>query len=268
MQLFFDQMKIEMAKQTKEIISQIDEKLVPFTREIEQLKSENKYLKDKICSLERGNRANNLIIYGLKEIEQSSSELVKNLKEKISSDLDISLNLKDFNLARRIGNPNSKNKKERPVLVSFVNNWQKRDILKDKKKLKDIHISEDYPKEVLDKRRELHPKLLEERNNGNYAVLNYDKLIVNKNSSIINDPVEYGSNRCDICVIKHLDSEIDIERMQLECCKHGPQEVIEVGVAVVRVGSNTETGVVGRTVPRASQIPTDDWHFFIVNHPV
>ncbi|VVC98438.1 unnamed protein product [Leptidea sinapis] len=59
MQLFFDQMKIEMAKQTKEIISQIDEKLVPFTREIEQLKSENKYLKDKIFSLERGSRANN-----------------------------------------------------------------------------------------------------------------------------------------------------------------------------------------------------------------
>ncbi|CAH2108656.1 unnamed protein product [Euphydryas editha] len=123
MQLFFDQIKIEMANQTKQIISQIDEKLVPFTREIEQL---------------------------------------------------------DINIARRIGKINNNNGKERPVLVSFVNNWQKLDISKNRKKLKNINISEDYPKEVLEKRKELKPKLLEERKNGNYAVLNYDKLVVKK----------------------------------------------------------------------------------------
>ncbi|CAH2083737.1 unnamed protein product [Euphydryas editha] len=180
MQLFFDQIKIEMANQTKQIISQIDEKLVPFTREIEQLKSENKFLKEKISSLEKNSRTNNLIIYGLKENERSSSELVEILKDKIKSDLNILLDNRDINIARRIGKINNNNGKERPVLVSFVNNWQKLDISKNRKKLKNINISEDYPKEVLEKRKELKPKLLEERKNGNYAVLNYDKLVVKK----------------------------------------------------------------------------------------
>ncbi|VVC89581.1 unnamed protein product [Leptidea sinapis] len=38
LQTFLDQMKIEMANQTRDIISQIDEKLAPLKREIEDLK--------------------------------------------------------------------------------------------------------------------------------------------------------------------------------------------------------------------------------------
>ncbi|GBP04928.1 hypothetical protein EVAR_3810_1 [Eumeta japonica] len=47
-----------------------------------------------------------------------------------------------------------------------------------KKKLKNVYVSEDYPKEILDTRKKLQVKLEEQRKKGNYAFINYDKLIV------------------------------------------------------------------------------------------
>lgn len=79
----------------------------------------------------------------------------------------------------RISEIDTKNEKVRPILISFVNNWKKSDIMKNKHKLKNnVFASEDYPKEILNKRKELLPKLIEERKKGNYAVINYDKLII------------------------------------------------------------------------------------------
>ncbi|XP_061725389.1 uncharacterized protein LOC133531275 [Cydia pomonella] len=47
-----------------------------------------------------------------------------------------------------------------------------------KKKLKNAYAAEDYPKEVLDRRRELYSKLEEEREKGKYAFIKYDKLVI------------------------------------------------------------------------------------------
>lgn len=177
LQDFFDKMKLEMQNQTKEILSKMDEKLVPFTCEIEELKSENKKLREKLCSLEKNKRQNNIIIFGLKENEQSLSDLMELIKAKISSDLNIPLENRDINTIYRIGNKNTSNK-DRPILVTFVNGWKKTEIMRNRNKLKDVYATEDYPKEVLDKRKELQEKLVEERKKGNFAVIKYDKLIV------------------------------------------------------------------------------------------
>lgn len=178
LQALFNQMKIEMSNQTKEIISQIDQKLVPFTQEIEKLKLENECLKEKVAYLEKNNRANNIIIYGLKETEQSTTDLLEVTTEKIKTDLNICLEDRDINAVRRIGKKDSKNEKARPVMISFVNEWKKNDIMRQKKKLKDINIAEDFPKEVLVKRKELQEQLVEERKKGNFAIIKYDKLII------------------------------------------------------------------------------------------
>lgn len=178
LQTLFNQMKTEMANQTRDIISQMDQKLVPFTQEIQELKEENRNLKEKVKYLERYQRANNIIIYGQKELEQTTTDLMESIIKKIKTDLDISLSCNDINMIRRIGKKDRESVKNRPILVSFVNNWKKSEIIKNKKKLKDVHISEDFPKEVLDKRKELQTKMIEERNKGNYAVINYDKLII------------------------------------------------------------------------------------------
>lgn len=52
--------------------------------------------------------------------------------------------------------------------------------MKTKRHLKQIYATEDFPKNVLEKRRELKPKLAEERAKGNPAYLKYDQLIVNE----------------------------------------------------------------------------------------
>lgn len=168
-----------MSNQTKEILAQIDEKLTPFAREIQELRSENDTLREKISYLEKHKRINNLILYGMKEKENSFDNLIDMVKKKFNDDLNISVENSDINSIYRIGKNDKNNGKPRPILITFVNNWKKNDIMKNKKKLKDeIYASEDYPIEVLNKRKELLPKLEEERKKGNYAFINYDKLVV------------------------------------------------------------------------------------------
>ncbi|GBP27338.1 hypothetical protein EVAR_18811_1 [Eumeta japonica] len=55
--------------------------------------------------------------------------------------------------------------------------------MKNKKKLKEIYITEDYSKETLEKRKALKPQLIEERKKGNFAYIKYDQLIVKKNTN-------------------------------------------------------------------------------------
>lgn len=55
---------------------------------------------------------------------------------------------------------------------------EKREIMRNKKNLKEFYFTEDYSKEVLEKRKMLQGELAEDRKNGNIAYLKYDKLIV------------------------------------------------------------------------------------------
>lgn len=178
----FNKMKIEMQNQTKEIISQMDEKLVSFTREIEDLKSENQKLKERINNIEKNKRFNNIIVFGLRENEQSPTDLMEITKKKITTDLKISLENRDINSIYRLGKKNA-SEKGRPILISLVNGWKKTEIMRNKNKLKDVYATEDYPKEILEKRKELQEKLIEERKKGNFAVLKYDKLIIKEGTS-------------------------------------------------------------------------------------
>lgn len=179
LQKLFDQVKLEMANQTKEIIAQLDEKLQPFTREIQDLKLENEKLKEKIYYLEKHQRINNLVLYGIEESEKSIHTLTEIVKKKFKDDLNILVEDRDINMIYRIGKIDKNNTKARPIMVSFVNNWKKSDIMKNKNKLKNnVYASEDYPKEILNKRKELLPRLIEEKKKGNYVMMNYDKLII------------------------------------------------------------------------------------------
>ncbi|GBP12045.1 Putative uncharacterized transposon-derived protein F52C9.6 [Eumeta japonica] len=54
--------------------------------------------------------------------------------------------------------------------------------MKVRKNFKDIYITEDYTKEVLEKRKLLQTRLKEERMKGNFAYLKYDKLVVKENN--------------------------------------------------------------------------------------
>ncbi|CAB3233449.1 unnamed protein product [Arctia plantaginis] len=117
------------------------------------------------------------------EEEKSSYELIQKLKETFSRDLNINIEEYEVNKIHRLGNKERASNKPRPVLCSFINNWKKNEIIKNKRNLKTIYINEDYPKEVLERRRELQAELVEERKKGNTAYLKYVELIVKENNT-------------------------------------------------------------------------------------
>ncbi|KAF9418052.1 hypothetical protein HW555_005036 [Spodoptera exigua] len=122
------------------------------------------------------------LIYGLKEGEKSTTELINYTKQKFQEELDITLGDYDINRIYRIGKITNKGR-PRPTLLSFTNGWKKSEIIKNKKKSKVLYIADDYSKETLEKRKALLPKLKEERNKGNIAYLKYDELIIKENST-------------------------------------------------------------------------------------
>ncbi|XP_013145874.1 PREDICTED: uncharacterized protein LOC106109023 [Papilio polytes] len=184
-QLLFEEMKIEMQRQTIElresitnsIMDRMDEKLTPIIAENKKLKQKINTLEKEVEYLKREKKGNNLVIFGIEEGEKSISELFDNFKKILKDNINIDLQQREINKLYRLG----KNKiahKPRPILCSFINKWKKEEILKNKRNLKEIHVSEDYTKEVLEKRKALMPKLNEEKKKGNIAFIKYDQLIV------------------------------------------------------------------------------------------
>lgn len=175
-QMLFDKMKNEMEKQTNTIFEKINKQLEPLIEDNKIMKNKIEILEKKIEYLENEKRKNNILFFGLEEKEKSSSELFQTVQDIIKEDLGITLEPNDVSKIHRIGV--NKENKIRPVLIVFANNWKRSEILKIKKSLKEVYVTEDFPKEVLEKRRELKPKLIEERAKGNYAYIKYDQLIV------------------------------------------------------------------------------------------
>ncbi|KAL4712349.1 hypothetical protein ACJJTC_001510 [Scirpophaga incertulas] len=67
----------------------------------------------------------------------------------------------------------------RPVLISLTLNWRKLEILKNKKSFpENIYVTEDFPKDVLTKRKDLKKIAEEEKAKGNVAYIHYDKIII------------------------------------------------------------------------------------------
>lgn len=175
-QMLFDKMKIEMEKQTIIIFEKMNEKLEPLIEDNKIMKIKIEKLEQKIEYLEREKKKNNILFFGLEEKEKSSLELFQTVQEIIKEDLKIILEPNDISNIHRIGI--EKENKIRPVLIVFANVWKRSQILKTKRNLKEVYVTVDFPKEVLEKRRELRPKLIEERAKGNFAYIKYDQLIV------------------------------------------------------------------------------------------
>lgn len=189
-QILFEKMKLEMQNQTAElkdsittcIMDKMEEKLSPLMEENKKLKSKIEKLENEIEFLKRKEKDNNIIVFGLEEKETTSSELLQNLKITLKQEINIDTEDYEINKLYRLGHKNRESNKPRPILCSFISNWKKKEILRNKKNLKTIQISEDYSKEVLEKRKILQAQLAEERKKGNIAFLKYDKLVVKENT--------------------------------------------------------------------------------------
>ncbi|KAI5634268.1 hypothetical protein NE865_13025 [Phthorimaea operculella] len=152
-----------------------------LTTENQTMRKEIKVMKEKFTKMDREIRANNLILHGIPETEKNTAELQKILLDTLNI-ISKKVNTEtwdkwEFNKFYRLGKKIEN--KNRPILVSVTTNWRKFEILKNNKLFPDgIYATEDHPKEVLAKRRELAIKLKEELDKGNTAYIKYDRLVV------------------------------------------------------------------------------------------
>lgn len=176
-----EEFRMQTTTLTSDMIKTIEEKLKPLVEENEKLHIEVTTLKKKVQSLEKEVRKNNVILHGIEESEKNNTELLQ-------------LVLDTFNIARknnameefdkweisnvqRLGK--KQDKKRRPILVKLTLGWRKIDILRNNKSFpENAYVTEDFPKEILQIRKELKQKQQEETKKGNVAFIRYDKIII------------------------------------------------------------------------------------------
>lgn len=169
-------------KVTHNISRMFEEKFLVLEKNQEKLKEIVENQEKRIHTIERQARKNNLVFFGIEENEKSYDNLERNFIIWTEQYLSLKISYIDIQEIKRIG---KKGEKLRPLVVTFTTLGTKIKILKHKRALKDTHyyIKEDYPKYVLEKRRELQEQLQQEREKGNLAKIIYDKLIITKNNT-------------------------------------------------------------------------------------
>ncbi|CAG4971201.1 unnamed protein product [Colias eurytheme] len=133
----------------------------------------------KIKSVDKDKRKNNLVFFGIEEGKTSTeTELVDYIKD-IIIEMGVHFEVFEINNIYRIGKKALN--KNRPVVVSLTTTWKKHVILRNRPSLPvGINIKEDFPKEILEKRKQLQQQVEEEKKKGNIAFIKYDKLIIKK----------------------------------------------------------------------------------------
>lgn len=148
-------------------------------KEIRELKLANKQLDGQITDMQARRMRDNLLFFGLAEYRGSGNENCVNLiNEFREAELNI-VGIKDnIERAHRIGR--FQYNKTRPIVVKF-SNFRVRESVRTsgyKLKNKQYNIREQFPKEIVEKRKALMPILRKALEENRRAVLKYDKLFI------------------------------------------------------------------------------------------
>lgn len=166
----------------------MNNKMDQILPEMEKLKRDNTVLKTQVAEqekrlevLEREMRRRNLIIKGVKEDEgervEQTVEKVELIMQKIGVVLSARENVEEV---VRIGKQRGLG--IRPILIKGIREATRREIFTKTRLLKgtDVWIEEDLPKKVQEERKILVDKMREARRNGLWAVIRYNRLIIDR----------------------------------------------------------------------------------------
>lgn len=173
------QTKLITTSVTETVMAVLDEKLKAITEENVQLKNKLNELELKLKNVDKDKRKNNLVFFGIEEGKAiTETDLVDYIKDIIVK-MEVHLEVFEISNIYRIGK--KEQDKNRPVVVSLTTMWKKHLILRNRFRLPDgIYIKEDFPKEIIEKRKQLQLQVEQEKKKGNVAFIKYDKLIIKK----------------------------------------------------------------------------------------
>ena len=150
--------------------------------DLKQSELKNKLLEEKIIGLESYSRRENLLFYGVLEEKGETSNMCEKKLRRIFKDLDLH-DFEDIKIVRchRKGPP--MDKKVRPIIAKFhwhgdinrIMEMKKNKLSKDSK----IFITQDWPKEIAERRRILGPIFKHAKSSGLAARLVSDRLYIN-----------------------------------------------------------------------------------------
>lgn len=163
----------------KEILEKIEStvivKLQEVTEKQNEIEEKIKNQEKAIENFEKQLRKRNLIFFGIHETEQNYFELQNRILDIINDEYLVKCEDNEIQEVYRIG---KKSLNPRPVVVCFSTFAKKLSILKKSKTIQTSHyVKQDFPKNVLLKRRELQEIAKTERENGRLVTIKYDKLI-------------------------------------------------------------------------------------------
>lgn len=154
---------IEQANTIKE-----QEQQITFLRE-------NQVRTDKDHQIEL--KKKNLILHNIPENEETQEQLQQKITDTIKRECNVDLAEWHFDHFFRLGKKDEN--KIRPIMLSLNSLKIKEILLRSKKTLKNIGISEDMPKSVLESRKALRKTMEDLKEAGNRVFFKQDKLFVN-----------------------------------------------------------------------------------------
>ncbi|CAG9825780.1 unnamed protein product [Phaedon cochleariae] len=161
----------------KNDLQKVSTNIQELEEKVKFLETQNNDLNAEIEIVKRNKKKNNLVIFGIEEVEESETWSV--VKATLESKLSIKLEEDDINNSLRIGKQNTNGK--RPIILELVRNLKKQEILKNCRKLKgtEISISHDLTPKERDEKKVLYKHYKEAKENKCEATLFRNKLVIN-----------------------------------------------------------------------------------------
>lgn len=173
---------VDMKEDIKNTIhNNINEKFQSLELKNEFLETKLEEQNKQIFILERHITRKNLVLFGVEDKEKSYEELENTIITIINTYFKVPCDNSNIEAVRRVG---KKGEKPRPVIITFTTMGLKIKVEINKKSLQNTqyYIKEDYPIQVLNKRRELQVQLQIEKQAANTSFIKYNKLIVLQNN--------------------------------------------------------------------------------------
>jgi hypothetical protein len=143
---------------------------------VAKIEEEKDRLNHEIVDIRAHSMCNNLMFYNIPEQNETPENCIAKVYNILENNLQIESATSTILIERahRIGKP-------RPIVAKFLKFPDKESIKSSSKKLKgtDLGISDQFPKEIVEKRKVLYPILKKAKDDGHKVKLTKDQLYIN-----------------------------------------------------------------------------------------